>query len=169
MNKPSVAHSRAQPTHATDLNELRQFYEDYASCLDDANFERWATFFTDDAQYRVTSRENYDRGLPMSAMSCDGIGMIRDRVMALQKVLVYQPRFWRRFVSSVRVLSEENGVIKSKANFLLVEAMLDREPQINMVGQYIDTLVSRGEGFAIKERQCVYDNARILTTLVTPT
>jgi len=147
---------------------LRRFYDEYAACLDDADYDRWTTFFTDDAKYRITSRENFDRGLPMAAMSCDGIGMIKDRVTALVKVLVYEPRFWRRFVTNVRVVSQEGGVIRSKANFLLIESMLDREPQINMLGSYHDTIVQRGEGFLIKDRRCVYDNARILTTLFAP-
>jgi anthranilate 1,2-dioxygenase small subunit len=59
-------------------------------------------------------------------------------------------------------------VLKSKANFLLIESMLDREPQINMLGQYVDVIVARGNGFLIKSRSCVYDNARILTTLFAP-
>jgi anthranilate 1,2-dioxygenase small subunit len=168
MNKLATA-STAGFASTGDLQEpLRRFYEEYTACLDDGDFDRWPSFFSDDAQYQITSRENYDRGLPVAAMSCDGIGMIRDRVTALTKVLVYEPRFWRRYVTNVRVLSAENGVLKSKANFLLIESMLDREPQINMLGQYVDVIVARGNGFLIKSRSCVYDNARILTTLFAP-
>ena len=129
---------------------------------------RWPSFFTDDADYRIISRENFDRGLPMGAMTCNGIGMIKDRVTALVKVLVYEPRYWRRFVSSVRVRSVEGNVIKSGGNFLLYESMLDREPQLNMLGQYHDTLILGEDGFRIRERSCVYDNHRILTTLFAP-
>ncbi len=163
----TVPSAEIAPT--ADLEDaLRRFYERYSTCLDDADYERWISFFTEDAQYQITSRENFDRNLPLAAMSCDGIGMIKDRVTALVKVLVYEPRFYRRFVSSVRVVSQESGEIRSRANFLLIESMLDREPQINMVGTYVDVLVPKGDGFLIKDRKCVYDNSRILTTLFAP-
>lgn len=147
---------------------VRDFYEQYTIALDNADYDRWPKFFTDDAIYKIISRENYDRGLPMGSMSCEGIGMIRDRVTALVKVLVYEPRYWRRYVSSVRIESREGDVIRSGANFLLYESMLDREPQLNMLGRYFDVLVRDGDSFLIKERNCVYDNHRILTTLFAP-
>jgi anthranilate 1,2-dioxygenase small subunit len=150
------------------LQSIRDFYERYTQCLDDSDFDKWSTFFTNDAYYCIISRENYDRKLPMGSMTCEGLGMIKDRVTALVKVLVYEPRYWRRFVSSVRIRSIEGDVIHAGANFLLYESMLDREPQLNMLGQYYDTLVRDGDSFIIKERACVYDNHRILTTLFAP-
>lgn len=148
--------------------KLRDFYEEYMVALDDANFTRWTTFFTDDAQYKIISRENYERDLPMGAMSCDGIGMIKDRVTALEKVLVFEPRYWRRFISSVRIHSIDGEKIVCGANFLLYESLRDREPQLNMIGQYHDVIVVHGDRFLLKERVCVYDHDRILTTLFAP-
>jgi anthranilate 1,2-dioxygenase small subunit len=146
-------------------SELRNFYEQYTACLDDCNFDRWLNFFTSDGNYRITSRENYARGLPLAAMSCVG----KDRVTALVKVLVYEPRIWRRFVSSVRVDKVEGDVIHARANFLLFESMMDREPQLNMLGEYIDKIVRLDDGsYRFKDRSCVYDNYRIQTTLFAP-
>jgi len=150
------------------VQAVRDFYEEYTICLDDSDFERWPSYFTEDADYRIISRENFDRGLPMASMTCNGIGMIKDRVTALLKVLVYEPRHLRRYVSSVRVKSQDGNVIKSGANFLVFESMMDRETQLNMIGAYHDTLVREGDSFRIKERNCVYDNHRILTTLYAP-
>lgn len=150
------------------MRSLREHYEDYSTCLDDADYDRWTEFFTNDAKYKIISRENWDRDLPMGSMSCDGIGMIKDRVTALVKVLVYEPRYWRRFVSSIRVLSVRDDIIQASSNFLLYESMLDREPQLNMLGRTFDTLERNGETFRFKERYCVYDNHRILTTLFAP-
>ena len=147
---------------------LRDFYEQYTSCLDDTNFDRWLNFFTADANYRITSRENYARQLPMAAMACIGKGMIQDRVTSLVSVLVYEPRIWRRYVSSVRIDKVDGDVIHSRANFLLYESMMDREPQLNMLGEYVDQIVHKNGSFQIKDRCCVYDNYRILTTLFAP-
>ena len=147
---------------------LQQYYEQYTNCLDDTDFDRWLTFFTPDAKYQITSRENFRRKLPIAAMSCDGIGMIQDRVTALVKVLVYEPRIWRRFVSSLRIDRIEGDIIHSRANFLLFESMMDREPQLNMVGEYVDIVVRENGTFRFRERIAVYDNYRIQTTLFAP-
>jgi anthranilate 1,2-dioxygenase small subunit len=147
---------------------IRNFYEDYTICLDEADYDRWPSYFTQDAIYKIISRENFDRGLPMASMSCEGKGMIKDRVTALVKVLVYEPRYWRRYVSSVRVKSRDGDTIHASGNFLLYESMLDREPQLNMLGQYHDILVRNGDSFLFKQRLAVYDNHRILTTLFAP-
>jgi anthranilate 1,2-dioxygenase small subunit len=149
-------------------NEIRHFYEEYTICLDNNDFERWPSFFVEEAQYRIISREDFDRNLPLGAMTCDGVGMIQDRVTALTKVLVYEPRIWRRFVSSVQVLSTKGGIIESRANFLLYESLIDREPRLNMLGQYVDMLIHENGSFKIKSRDCVYDNYRIHTTLFAP-
>ncbi len=156
------------PTGTRLRSDLRDFYEQYTSCLDDKDFDRWLDFFTPDANYRITSRENFARGLPLSAMSCDGKGMIQDRVTALVQVLVYEPRIWRRYVTSVRVDRTEGDTIYARANFLLYESMMDREPQLNMLGEYVDTIVRKDGKFLLKDRCCVYDNYRILTTLFAP-
>ena len=147
---------------------LQQYYEQYTNCLDDTDFDRWLTFFTPDAKYQITSRENFRRKLPIAAMSCDGIGMIQDRVTALVKVLVYEPRIWRRFVSSLRIDRIEGDIIHSRAKFLLFESMMDREPQLNMVGEYVDIVVRENGTFRFRERIAVYDNYRIQTTLFAP-
>ena len=155
-------------SHSQLKHELRDFYEDYMIALDDANFSKWPTFFTEEARYKIISRENFDRNLPMGAMSCEGIGMIKDRVTALEKVLVFEPRTWRRFLSSIRVYSVDGDTIRSGANFLLYECLRDREPQLNMLGLYFDVVVRKDGGFLLKERTCVYDNDRIITTLFAP-
>lgn len=148
------------------LNELREFYEDYAACLDDAEFDRWPEFFTENARYRVQSAENYERGLLHAPMYCEGKGMLRDRVSAT-RVLVYEPRRQRRAVFNVRLLSETD-VIRSQASFMLIEQMLDRDPVLALTGRYVDEIVRNGESFLLRDRTVVYDNYRILQNLMFP-
>ena len=162
MNNDGVRNDKAL------RSDLREFYEQYTICLDDNDFDRWLGFFTQDASYQITSRENFSRGLPLAAMSCEGKGMLQDRVTSLCKVLVYEPRIWRRYVTSLRIDRIEGNTIYSRANFLLYESMMDREPQLNMLGEYIDTIVHKDGAFLLKQRHCVYDNYRILTTLFAP-
>ncbi|WP_428565295.1 aromatic-ring-hydroxylating dioxygenase subunit beta [Ramlibacter sp.] len=147
---------------------LRDLYEDYAATLDDVDLERWPTYFTEDCRYRVLSAENYDAGLPLSLIYCDGMNMLKDRVTALRETTVYEPRFLRHFISNVRVRSREDGIIKATANFMIVESLADDEPALNMVGRYVDTLVETDDGFLFKDRFCVHDNYRVRNSLIIP-
>ncbi|MBN8605554.1 MAG: aromatic-ring-hydroxylating dioxygenase subunit beta [Caulobacterales bacterium] len=146
---------------------VRDFYEDYAATLDADRVEAWPAFFTEDALYQVISRESHSQGLTHATIYCNGIRMIRDRGAAIRQTAVFEQRVIRHFISNVQV-SEENGEIRGGANFLLIESLYDREPQVLMVGEYIDVLVRDGDGFKLKQRSAVYDNYRVRTTLVLP-
>lgn len=159
-------------TSTTDLPalraQLRDFYEDYAACLDDGRLEDWPGFFTEDCHYRVLSRENYDAGLPIGLIYCMNKNMVKDRVTALRETTVYEPRSLRHFISGVRVTRADEGEIVAQANFAITEALSDREPVLNMVGCYMDVLVRDGDGFLLRRRDCVHDNYRVRTSLIIP-
>jgi anthranilate 1,2-dioxygenase small subunit len=146
---------------------LRDFYEDYAACLDDRDFVRWPEFFTEDARYRVQPAENYKRGLPHAPIYCEGKGMLHDRVSATS-VLVIEPRRQQRMVSNVRIRSVEGSSIKAQAGFILIENYHDRDPVLALTGRYIDEILCDGETLLIKDRTCVYENYRIVQNLMFP-
>jgi anthranilate 1,2-dioxygenase small subunit len=150
------------------LARLRDFYDDYTFYLDEGQLEKWPEFFTEDCRYRVISRENYDADLPHATLYCDGLNMVKDRVTALRETTVYEPRSLRHLVGGLQVLEVEGGLIKSQANFAIFESLSDREPQVNMVGRYVDAIVRRGSRFLFKDRFCVFDNYRIRTSLIIP-
>lgn len=145
---------------------IRAVCEAYCACLDDADFEKWPTFFTEDCIYRVQSAENHARGLEHAPIYCDGIGMVRDRVSAT-KVMQYEPRRQRRFVSNLRILGV-GEYIRSSMSFMLTEAMLDRDPVLAMTGQYLDEFVVTENGLKLRSRVCLYDNYRIVQNLIFP-
>jgi len=149
-------------------HELRDLYEEIADYLDDGQLERLPEYFTDDCMYQVISKENYDEGLPHATIWCDGVGMIKDRLLALRETQVYEPRALRHFISGVRVTAREADGVRARANFLITEAMSDREPRLLMVGRYIDTLVRRDGRLLFKQRLCVFDNYRIYQSVVVP-
>ena len=59
--------------------EIEEFHADYCWTLDCGDVERWPEYFTDDAVYRITARENADAGLPVGLVYADSKAMIRDR------------------------------------------------------------------------------------------
>ena len=56
-----------QAVDAKSVRELRleieEFHVEYCHTLDRGALELWPEFFTDDAVYRITARENADAGI----------------------------------------------------------------------------------------------------------
>ena len=147
---------------------LRDFYDDYAYCLDEDRLEDWPGFFTEDCHYRVLSRENHDAGLPLGLIYCMNRNMLRDRVTALRETTMFEPRALRHFISGVRVMEVQGDHLVAQANFAVMESLSDREPTLNMVGRYLDVVRVQDGGFALSRRDCVYDNYRVRTSLIVP-
>lgn len=165
-------HPAPTGTAAAEMRELthevRDLYEQLADLLDDDQVERMTEFFTDDCMYKVISKENHDLGLEQATIYCDGIEMLRDRVLALRETQVYEPRAWRHFVSGVRVLEVDGEEIRARGNFMVTEAMSDAEPTMLLVGRYLDRLVRRDGRLLFRERLAVYDNYRVVRSMIVP-
>lgn len=160
--------SSADGSMAALRQELRDLYEDVAALLDDDRLEELPDHFIDECVYKVISKENFDEKLPHATVFCDGIGMLRDRIMALRETQVYEPRALRHFISGVRVTSVADGTIHVEANFMITESMTDAEPTLLMVGRYVDQLVRQDGRLLFKERQAVFDNYRVYRSIVAP-
>lgn len=149
--------------------EIEEFNTEYAAVLDAGKVEEWPRFFTEDAIYRITGRENADAGLPVGLVYCEGMGMLRDRALAIAKTTMFAPRFLLHLVSHVRVLaSSAAGEISATANYALFETLVDEKTILQQVGRYHDRFVRGAAGLLLKERICVYDSLIIETALVFP-
>ena len=71
-------------------------------------------------------------------------------------------------MAGVRVVSTDGPRIRAESNFLIVESLSDREPTVNLVGRYLDTLLETDTGLLLQDRWCVVDNYRIRTSLIIP-
>jgi len=162
--KPPVAGAET----ARLRQELRDLFEEVGDLLDDDRAEELPRYFTDDCLYKVISRENHSQGLPAATIYCDGNGMLRDRILAMRETQVYEPRAWRHFISGVHILSVDGDTIRSRANFLITESMSDADPTLFMVGQYLDTVVRRGDRLLFRERLAVCDNYHVRRSLIVP-
>jgi 3-phenylpropionate/cinnamic acid dioxygenase small subunit len=148
--------------------EIEEFHADYCWTLDCGDVERWPDYFTDDAVYRITARENADAGLPVGLVYADSKAMIRDRAFALKHTQMYAPRTMQHFVSNVRVLEASGSRIKAQSNYLLLQTLVEGPTTIHQAGRYYDTFVRASGGLLLKERQCVYDTVLIANDLVLP-
>lgn len=149
--------------------EIEEFNAEYAAVLDALDVERWPDFFTGDAFYRITARENFDAGLPVGLVWCDGKAMIRDRAAAVRTTMVHAPRYLRHYISNVRVIGREpDGTIAAEANYLLVETLVEDASRLFQAGRYIDRFLREGDRLLLKSRDCVYDSLLIPNDMVYP-
>ena len=151
-------------------HEVEQFNTAYAAALDEQRLTDWVEMFTDDGFYIVISRENADRGLPVGLMYCENKGMIFDRAFALGKIVMFAPRYLRHIIGNLQILGEEpNGEIRARANYAVVQVLLDRpEATLHQVGVYYDRFRRVGDTLKLAERRCVYDNLLVDNALCIP-
>lgn len=148
--------------------EIEEFHAQYCWTLDCGDVERWPDYFTDDAVYRITARENADGGLPVGLVYADSKAMIRDRAFALKHTQMYAPRTMQHFVTNVRVLEVSQASIKAQSNYLLLQTLVDGPTTIHQAGRYYDTFVRAAGRLLLKERQCIYDTVLIANDVVLP-
>ncbi len=55
----------------------------YVHAIDDDRLEDWPGFFVEKGRYRITTAENFVRGLPLSIIYADSRAMLADRVSPL--------------------------------------------------------------------------------------
>lgn len=160
------------PRETRDVRlEIEEFHSQYCWTLDCGDVESWPDYFTDDAVYRITARENADAGLPVGLVYADSKAMIRDRAFALKHTQMYAPRTLQHFVTNVRVLEMKAGpgaTIKAQSNYLLLQTLVDGPTTIQQSGRYYDTFVRANGRLLLRERQCIYDTVLIANDLVLP-
>jgi anthranilate 1,2-dioxygenase small subunit len=148
--------------------QIEAFMADYVHCLDTDQLEAWPDFFTEDGRYRVCTRENYDRGLPLSVMSCNGRGMFRDRISALRTANVFEPHVYCHVIGALRILGSSPGHVQTESNFQVVRTMVDGSMSIFACGRSLDTISIQGEALKLGERIVILDSRQIDTLLVIP-
>lgn len=149
--------------------ELTQFVLGYCACIDEDRLEEWPAHFTDDGLYEMATRENVDRGLPATAMRCEGIGMLRDRVVSLRHANVYAKQYYRHLVTDLRIVERDERTVRVTGNYLVTRTVAaEGDPILFSVGQTDDLVRVDLQGPRFQRRRVIADNDRIHTLLVLP-
>ena len=144
-------------------------HQAYAACLDHGEIERWPAFFTADGHYRAQGRDNYDRGLPLSTLSCDGQGMLADRVTVISKIMVYAPRTLRHVIASPEILEDHGDWLRARASYCVFHTLPHEPTSLLSVGRYEDRIAIDSAGqLRFLERLAIYDSLLIPNSLVYP-
>lgn len=166
---PGFEHRQIEAAATRELrHEIEEFHNEYCHVLDSGDLAAWPDFFTEDAVYRITARENADAGLQVGLVYAEGKGMLKDRAFAIAKTQMFAPRYMLHLVSNVRVLSADGGEVRAQSNYLLLQTLVDGPTTIHQAGRYYDRFVRVDGRLLLKERQCVYDTLIVANDLVYP-
>jgi salicylate 5-hydroxylase small subunit len=154
--------------NAADWPRLQVLYATYGRVLDSGDYPQWPEFFVGDAVYKVQSRENFDRGLPLAAIALESKAMLQDRVIGATDTIFHDPYYQRHVIGAPLVLKVEEGVIHSEASYLVIRTRRDAMPEILSVGRYQDQVVDTPDGYRFAERLCIFDNDLIPNSLIYP-
>ena len=147
---------------------IERLMTDYVHCIDDDRLEEWPGFFTDPCLYKITSAENYERGLPIGVFFANSRGMLQDRVTALREANIYEPQRYRHLVSSTRIIEQANSVVRAESNFIVARIMQDGATMLFATGRYLDRIAIDGPRPLFAEKIVVCDSRRIDTLIAIP-
>jgi anthranilate 1,2-dioxygenase small subunit len=162
------AHTMAPTSNATlDATRIAGFLTRYAHALDDDRLEAWPDFFTQDAVYHITTRENDERGYPIGIIHCEGMGMLHDRIRALRTANIFEKHTYCHILGQPEITAAEDGW-RVRSNFTLYRTMYDGRTDLFATGKYMDIVTETDGRLLLRERRVIVDSRRIDTLLVIP-
>ena len=147
---------------------IEDFLSDYVHMIDDDRLEEWPEYFTLDGVYQITTQENYQTALPIGILSCDGRGMMKDRVWAAREANIYEPHRYCHLLGRPRIDGEKSGDYRVRANFTVVRTMQNGDAGIFVSGKYLDQIVFEDGEPKLKERRVILDSRRVDILIVYP-
>lgn len=146
---------------------IEEFFAAYAETIDDGELERWPSFFAEDGEYQIITRESYDAGLPIGILYCDSRGMMEDRVRALRTANIYEPHAYRHLLARPRIEPQADG-FAVRSNFCVFRIAQDGDTVVFATGRYLDRIIRDGDALRFRSRRAVLDSRRIDILLVLP-
>jgi anthranilate 1,2-dioxygenase small subunit len=148
--------------------QIEDLHTRYIRCIDDDRLEEWPDLFTEICLYKIVTRENFDRGLPLGVMECNSRGMLQDRVTGLRRINVFEPQRYVHQISGLTVEQVDEKTVRCKSNYLVVRTVSDGSMILFSAGNYVDKIVLDGAIAKFEERLVIQDSRRIETLLVIP-
>ncbi|MFT3817755.1 MAG: aromatic-ring-hydroxylating dioxygenase subunit beta [Rubrivivax sp.] len=147
---------------------LQALYADYAAALDAGDFERWPGFFTDPCVYKLQSRENHERGLPLCTLSFESRGMLADRVYGVKDTIVHDPYYQRHVFGAPRLVAVGGEHIDAETSYVVLRTKRDAMAEILSTGRTVDRIARTADGLKFASRHVIFDNDLIPNSIVAP-
>ncbi|WP_193727487.1 aromatic-ring-hydroxylating dioxygenase subunit beta [Paraburkholderia atlantica] len=150
------------------IEKVSDFYAQHAETICDDRLEQWPEFYADECVYKITSRVNYERKLPIGLMFAESKGALIDRVTAIRNTMVFSPRYMTHLVSNVRIVSEQDGILETRSQFVAYLTLVDGTPELQLLGRTFDKIDTMDSALKLKERIVVFDNELVPGSVVYP-
>jgi anthranilate 1,2-dioxygenase small subunit len=160
----TVSVSQAQSIQAG----ARALLTAYTHVLDEGPLSDWPTLFTEACLYRITTRQNEERNMPLSIMLCDNHAMLYDRVEAVEKANIFEPHTYRHILSDSRTLRPTKESIWMETSFICVRTMLDGRMCLFAAGKYVDEVVADKDTWLFRSKTVVLDSSQVDTLIAKP-
>ena len=142
---------------------------EWARAIDENRVEEAAALLTEQAEYKVASRFNVDRGLPLAVIHCKSAAQLRDRISSMRVANVYETHFYRHLITGVQILGAEQGEYEVRSNYAVIRIVEhDGSMSLFSTGQYRDRIVLENGVAKFTRRHVLYDSRAIDTCLVIP-
>ena len=148
--------------------EARSLLRDYVNALDRGRLGEWPKFFAEAGNYRITTRENEERGFPLSIMLCNNRAMLFDRIEATEKANIFEPHSYRHILSDSEVVAESDTALTMRTSFLCVRIMGTGDTTLFVCGEYVDEIVREQGRCLFRAKRVVLDSSKIDTLIAIP-
>ncbi len=148
--------------------EINQLLAEYGLLLDEDRLEEWTELFTEDANYKVITRENQQLNLPVAVIWCDNQKMILDRIHSYRHVNEHNLHWDRHVIGPARIKSISSSVWQVQASYSLFQTNLEGRSILFSVGQYNFKIIQENQALKIQFLEVVSDTGSFETLLATP-
>ena len=148
--------------------QLDELLLDYAHAIDDQDVDRWPMFFTADARYQITTRNNHEANLPIGIMLCTSRAMMADRVLALNTANIFEPHTYCHLMGPASYRENDDGSIGARSNFTTIRTMQSGLSEVFAVGKYVDRIKPEDGAPLFAERIVVLESSRVGILIVYP-
>lgn len=148
--------------------KAQNLYARHAQAICDGELEQWPELYTEECLYRIISRVNYERGLPVSLIFAESRGALKDRVTAIRNTMVYAPRCVAHVVGSIMITQAQPGKLHTRSHFAAYYTQEDGNARLQLVGRTFDQIDTSGQQWLFSHRSVVFDNELVPGSVVHP-
>ena len=151
--------------------EVQNLNARYAEAIDDNKLEAWPDFFAPAGRYRVTTADNFDKGLPLALIYATSRAMLRDRVRSLRDANVYEAQRYRHMIGPAVIREHDGREVHAQTSFMVTRIMHTGETTLFATGRYRDHIIlgaAGGDAPYFVEKVVILDSRLIDTLLAIP-
>lgn len=140
----------------------------YVSAIDNDHLESWPDFFHDQCHYRITTKSDFDEGLPLGIIYATSRDMLIDRVTSLREANIYEDQGYRHVIGPTLILEQDADEVRTETNFMVVRTRHDGDMVLFAAGRYLDRITINDGAARFTEKVVIVDSAKIDTLLAIP-